>query len=95
MADQNSHTILTKGDKYYAASAPKRASEMPLTNEPWRSELREAHQRDLELHRETQAKQQRIKADGAPHVLVALAGENTEVRDYLIGLVAARSLEGK
>ncbi|MER8912253.1 hypothetical protein NKI32_00205 [Mesorhizobium sp. M0761] len=62
-------------------------NEMPYGAEPWRGEIQEGNRRDLELQRETQAKQQRIKAAGAPHLLVAMAGEDGEVRDYLIGLI--------
>ncbi|MER8698965.1 hypothetical protein [Mesorhizobium sp. M1273] len=82
-------------DKDLREAAHNRNEIASFAKEPWRTEIHEAHQRDLELHRETQAMQRRIKAAGAPHILVALAGENTEVRDYLIGLMAARGLEGK
>ncbi|ESY21735.1 MULTISPECIES: hypothetical protein [unclassified Mesorhizobium] len=62
-------------------------NEIPYGAEPWRGEMQEGNRRDLDLQRETQAKQQRIKAAGAPHLLVAMAGEDGEVRDYLIGLI--------
>ncbi|ESX23721.1 hypothetical protein NKH34_17145 [Mesorhizobium sp. M1148] len=72
-------------DKEFYKGAHK--NEVPYGAEPWRGEMQEGNRRDLELQRETQAKQQRIKAAGAPHVIVAIAGEDTETRDWLIGLI--------
>ncbi|TPL00683.1 hypothetical protein FJ938_22075 [Mesorhizobium sp. B2-4-14] len=87
MADQTSHTILTQGDKYYHEAKPSGGGVIPFANEPWRTEIQEAHKRDMALHQSVQEAQQRIKADGAPHILIALAGEDGETRAYLIGLI--------
>ncbi|MER9374263.1 hypothetical protein [Mesorhizobium sp. M0491] len=84
--DETSFSALMRDPDFAKKTHP---SETPIANEPWRTELRESHARDLELQQETQAKQQRIKASGAPHILVALAGEDTEVRDWLIGQIEA------
>ncbi|WP_292694357.1 hypothetical protein [Mesorhizobium sp.] len=82
-------------DKDLHEGAQNRNEIASFAKEQWRTEQQEGAKRDLELQRQTQAKQQLIKADGAPHVLVALAGEDTEVRDYLVRLVAARGPEGR
>lgn len=76
-------------DKDLREDAHNRNELASFAKEQWRTEQQEAHKRDLQLQCETQAKQQRIKAAGAPHILVALAGEDTEVRNWLVGLIPA------
>ncbi|RWC25954.1 MAG: hypothetical protein EOS70_32625 [Mesorhizobium sp.] len=86
MADDTSFTALMRDPDFAKKTHP---SERPLANEPWRTELQESHKRDLELQRETQAKQQRIKAafPDAPRSIIALAGEFADVRDFLVSLI--------
>lgn len=52
MADKNSHTMLTEGDKYYAEGAPKGGGVIPITNEPWRDEMKAMREADLQRQTE-------------------------------------------
>ncbi|MER9227717.1 hypothetical protein NKI39_19135 [Mesorhizobium sp. M0664] len=97
MADQNSHTILTKGDNYYAESAPKRAREMPLTNEPWRSELHEAHERDQRLQTDTErvAGELLALAPDAPADFSSIVRSYPVVAAYLLSVFVKANGDGE
>ena len=86
MADQNSDTILTKGDKYYAEGAPKGGGVIPLTNEPWRSDLIAMREADQQRQTEAErvAREILALAPGAPEDFSAIVRSYPVVAAYLL-----------
>ncbi|WP_143748732.1 hypothetical protein [Mesorhizobium sophorae] len=86
MADQNSHTILTQGDKYYAKGKPKGDGVMPIANESWRSDLIALHEADQQRQTEAErlANELLLLAPGAPEDFAVIVRSYPLVAAYLL-----------
>ncbi|TPM14791.1 hypothetical protein [Mesorhizobium sp. B2-3-5] len=86
MADQNSHTILTQGDKYYAEGKPRGGGVIPIAGEAYRSDVIALHAADQRRQTEAErvASELLLLAPGAPEDFAIMIRSYPVVASYLL-----------